>query len=127
MSSCASSRETRDSFRSPISPVLKDIASAIPCPAPPPISAASARSLSFHCANLGPCLGHSGVERGTRAQNFAGNVRNGSKAEILARSRCFPLYPRKRTSGIRAGMSELCHNRTHAPQQTASLFDHLVG
>ena len=34
------------------------------------------------------------------------------KGEILARSRCFPLYPWKRTSGVRAAMSELCQEET---------------
>jgi hypothetical protein len=28
-----------------------------------------------------------------------------------------PFYPRKRTSGVPAGMSVRCHFRTHAPQQ----------
>jgi len=37
-----------------------------------------------------------------------------------------PLYPQHRTSAKRAGTSVSCHNRTHASQQAASLFDHLV-
>jgi hypothetical protein len=36
------------------------------------------------------------------------NVRKGSKGEILARSRCFPLYPRKRTQVGHRSMSVLC-------------------
>jgi hypothetical protein len=35
-------------------------------------------------------------------------------------------FPCERTSPSTAAKSALCHNRTHAPQQTASLFDHLV-
>src|SRR6516165_8694447 len=38
-----------------------------------------------------------------------------------------PLYPRKRTSESRTAMSALGQNWTHAPQQTARLFDHFVG
>src|SRR5262249_10087371 len=38
-----------------------------------------------------------------------------------------PLYPQKRTLGGTIGMSALGQKRTHAAQQTASLFDHLVG
>src|SRR5262245_61413240 len=37
------------------------------------------------------------------------------------------LYPRKRTCAVQTAMSALGQKRTHAPQQTASLFDHLVG
>ena len=33
------------------------------------------------------------------------------RTAVVARSRCFPLYPWKRTSGVRAGMSELCQKR----------------
>src|SRR5450759_3730577 len=39
------------------------------------------------------------------------DVRWRSKGEILATSRCFPLYPRKQTSGVRAGMSVRCQVR----------------
>jgi len=35
----------------------------------------------------------------------------GSKGEILAKSRCFPLCPRKRTQIGHRAMSERCHHR----------------
>src|SRR5258705_11698118 len=38
-----------------------------------------------------------------------------------------PLYPRKRTQLGHRAMSDKCHERTHAPQQTIALLDHLVG
>src|SRR5258707_15245360 len=41
-------------------------------------------------------------------------TRPGSKPEILTASRCFPLYPSKRTSGGRAGMSVQCQERSSA-------------
>jgi hypothetical protein len=43
-----------------------------------------------------------------------GDVHFGSKGEMLAASRCFPLCPWKQTSGVRAGMSELCQTATSA-------------
>src|SRR5258706_8171136 len=45
------------------------------------------------------------------------HVRDGSKGEILAASRCFPLCPQNRTSLNAVGMSETCQQETHAPQQ----------
>src|ERR1019366_85612 len=38
-----------------------------------------------------------------------------------------PLCTQKRTNAGAAGLSAMCHKRTHAVQQTASLLDHLVG
>src|ERR1035441_5125029 len=43
---------------------------------------------------------------------------NGLQCPLLSESGQNVAVPR---------MSALCHKRTHAPQQTASLFDHLVG
>jgi hypothetical protein len=36
----------------------------------------------------------------------------GSKGEILAKSRCFPLCPRERTQIGHRAMSERCHHQT---------------
>jgi hypothetical protein len=41
-------------------------------------------------------------------------------------ARC-PLYPQKRTSVERVGMSALRQKRTHAVQQKGLLFEHRVG
>jgi hypothetical protein len=38
-----------------------------------------------------------------------------------------PVFPEQQTSAAPVGMSQTCHQRTHAPQKIASLFDHLVG
>jgi hypothetical protein len=38
-----------------------------------------------------------------------------------------PAYPEQRTLVGVAGMSQSCQERTHALQQKAPLFDHLVG
>jgi hypothetical protein len=46
---------------------------------------------------------------------------------ILAVRRPLPVYPDEQTSSESVGMSQTCHNRTHAAQQYALLFDHLVG
>src|SRR5207247_178208 len=44
-----------------------------------------------------------------------------------ALSRTLPLSHRQRNSTSRRAMSQSCQFRTHAPQQTASSFKHLVG
>jgi hypothetical protein len=50
-------------------------------------------------------------------------VKNGPNAMFVLS----PHYPKLRTLVGAAGRSVQCQNRTHAPQQTASSFDHLVG
>ena len=50
----------------------------------------------------------------------------GQKRTFAVQSAC-PLYPRKRTCAVQLGMSAMGQEQTHAAQQTASLFDHLVG
>jgi hypothetical protein len=46
---------------------------------------------------------------------------------VLTLNRPLPVYADERTSSDRPGWSGSCQEETHAPQQTASLFDHLVG
>jgi hypothetical protein len=61
------------------------------------------------------------------AAKHVANVRFGSKADIARCQADVRFTPKKRTLIERVGMSALCHNRTHAAQQKALLFDHLVG
>ena len=60
-------------------------------------------------------------------RNPHADVCNGSKPERLLVSKTGPLFTRKQTWGCRSGTSASGQNQTHAPQQTAYLFDHLVG
>jgi|SRR5664279_4476408 hypothetical protein len=45
----------------------------------------------------------------------------------LTAGRTLPVYPEQRTSSDRPGWSGSCQEETHAPQQIAFLFDHLIG
>src|SRR5258705_14002193 len=50
------------------------------------------------------------------------DFRFGSKGEILARSRCFPLYPRKRTHVGHRAMSVSCQSQTFTTNSPYSLL-----
>src|SRR5260370_11849085 len=53
--------------------------------------------------------------------NAAPDVRVGSKSEILAASRCFPLYPQDRTSRNTVFISVSCQSQTFAAAPFALL------
>jgi hypothetical protein len=46
---------------------------------------------------------------------------------ILRVRRSLPIYPDERTFSVSVDMSQKCQFRTHAPQRTMPLFNHLVG
>src|SRR5258705_1316750 len=58
--------------------------------------------------------------------NAAPDVRVGSKSEILAASRCFPLYPQDRTSRNAVFMSVSCQRQTFAGDPLALLTRRLA-
>jgi hypothetical protein len=63
----------------------------------------------------------------TRASPPFRECRSWVKSAMLAVGRSLPVYPDNRTSSISAATSQKCQERTRAPQQLSSLFDHLVG
>jgi hypothetical protein len=87
-------------------------------------------------ALFGPKPSISVLQKGAKRGAFAGRARRCPRRDAgLFRVHCaistagqpLPVYPDNRTSSGHAGMSGLCHEETHAPQQRAELFDHLVG
>jgi hypothetical protein len=75
----------------------------------------------------GPCW-----RRGSRLPLITGVVQrspkcsrclNWVKSDVLTVSRLLPVYPDQRTFSEPVGMSQRCHKRTHAPQQTPVILD----
>jgi hypothetical protein len=64
------------------------------------------------------------VCEGSRRQRLA-DVRFGARVISTTRG-SLPVFPDKQTISAPVGTSHLCQRLTHAPQQLADSFDHLV-
>jgi hypothetical protein len=78
--------------------------------------------------NLSHFVGHGPITGSPRTGTFS--FRRGPlrvNRVILNADPSLLVFPDKQTSSGTVGMSQTCQQETHAPQQTASLFDHFVG
>src|SRR5216684_637845 len=84
----------------------------------------SSRDRSCQCN----CFSHRRNRDGnsTRKLNVRVFTQPRSKSAVLTAGLSLPVFP-CRAYSVPVGMSQTCQKLTHAPRQTASSFDHLVG